>query len=443
MRDHALALVNEEERYFRDLDTVEELLLELGPLLDRFAAEPSVREYLEEMRLDASAVARRYVSEDESHLQALREVRAVWPLDVPSALDDEGDPYLVQFDGWLTVYRESIAHKPGARDDREDPGKSAHAIFTLREALGDPARLPDLYRRVRAVEEDHEHAFRRFSMARRTTSGFSFLRLKALVYQTNPEPLRVAEMEAWFQSHLRIFEEPEFIQAILHGTGAESTTDTPRHKRLAAELRAELRRVCRELRRRIGSTRTRLSLLKTYALRCSWYNARAMADLAASLENARQKEDPLSDDLALFLFDNGLRPLTRAMVGRLVPDLIDPAPPTTPFEDAEVVEPAFYVEAKQYGDHDGALKALRDGARQIWSSAERIRQKYRLDEAFLVVFRRGGPLLVFPDGPTRSGSLSIRGILVDVAPGKESGSRQGDVIHVKGEQLLAEAGRAP
>jgi hypothetical protein len=48
-------------------------------------------------------------------------------------------------------------------------------------------------------------------------------------------------------------------------------------------------------------------------------------------------EDRLTVELARFLFDQGLNPLTKPLIGGLEPDLLDSSVPS-----------AFYVEAKQY-----------------------------------------------------------------------------------------------
>ena len=451
MHDHALALVSQEERFYSELSDVSELLLELGPLFDRLQADPVVREHLATVEREAEDILLEHRATDAANVERLKAIKAQFPPELLKEDPTEGSfrqRYGAQrFDSAAADSDDAIAEVTGP-DNREDPGRAKPLAFHLRVMLRidqsnpEPHKL-ELERRIHEVEEDQAHAFRAFSVRRRTAAGFSLARIRYLLNQLNPRPEHTGGWEEYLADrHHVVIAKPEKLRDIVHGTwrlGDE--TERREAEEVDRAIRKEVLRVCRDLRRRIGATRSRVALVNAYALRCSWYDAKAMQELAKSLERSSQKEDPLSDHLARFLFDNGLRPLTRAMVGRLVPDVFDPSP-TSPAADPrdlpEVTEPAFYIEAKQYVDDSGALKAIRDGARQIWSSADRIRKRYALNEAFLVVFRRGGPLLRFPDGPVRSDSLAVRCVLVDVAGGEVSGSRQGAIIHVKPEQILAE-----
>lgn len=443
MREHALALLDQEETFFLQHSDAPGLLLELAPLLERLRANPTLKDHLDAMERESSEAVTRLRATDDANIERLKVIRADFPIMPPpeegSAVWALGD--LRDFD--RAVEKPSSIGEVSSPDDRDDPGKAKRVAFMLRVALREDASKPDptkemLHARIKVVEEEQAHAFRDFSVRRRTMAGFSLQRLLFVLNQINPRPEHHGGWDEYLADrHRTIFGEPEILHDMVHGGWHVNDEKARRDvERVEQALRREVRRVCGDLRRRVGSSRSRVALVNAYALRCSWYDAPAMAELAKKLASKTQKEDPLSDHLARFLFDYGLRPLTRAMVGRLVPDIIDPSP--SPMStDLGIPEPAFYVEAKQFIDKAGARKAVRDGSRQIWSSADRIRKRYSLDEAFLVVFRRGGPLLRFPDSVT-SGTLTVRPVLVDVAGGTSSGSRQGEVIHVKPEEILAE-----
>jgi hypothetical protein len=442
MRDNALSLVADEETFFLSHDGAAELLLELGPLLERFRADAIVCEHLDDMARDARDVLARARAVDDANVERLRQIRGA----LPQRVIDEAlaDPVDGARERWSLPNFDTAIDQPvgleqvSSYDDTQDRSRTRELAFHLLVALCIGEEHPDrevdeIGWAIRAVQNDQEHAFRETSVKRRTMAGFALQRLEFILDQLNPTPEHRADWDAYMAENLhQVLGRPHFLRSLVHGGSPASDSRRRDDVTLVDRvLRIEVRRVCRDLRRRISATRSRVALIRDYALRCSWYDAAEMAKTAAKLVGKRTpKEDPLSDHLARFLFDAGLRPLTRAMIGRLVPDAFD----GTPFDRWES---SFYVEAKQYVDDRGAAKAIRDGARQIWNSADRIRMRYPMREAFLVVFRRGGPHLRFPD-EVRSGDLVVRPVLVDVASGKSSGSRAGKTIHVSEEQLLAD-----
>jgi hypothetical protein len=62
-------------------------------------------------------------------------------------------------------------------------------------------------------------------------------------------------------------------------------------------------------------------------------------------------------------------------------------------------------------------------------------------EAYLLVFRLGGPLLVF-DGFVKNGDRTLSPVLVDIAPNEVKGSRAKSAsIHISADQLLPTTAR--
>jgi hypothetical protein len=73
----------------------------------------------------------------------------------------------------------------------------------------------------------------------------------------------------------------------------------------------------------------------------------------------------------------------------------------------------FYVEAKQYAGQHPATQIRRAFA-QVWSTWARLRQAYASSEAFLVIFRRSGPLVELP-GVIRHDAIKLYPIVADIS----------------------------
>ncbi len=412
-------------------------LLELDAFVERVRANATIAEQLEAMQSDVRTLLDSYAAHDAKLVDELVSHRRLLALNAPvdeSSAPDSERMNLPHFD--VLAGKKMDRVEAPSWDERSDPAVSAKLIEILaaripgedETAAFDPTAkqiLADLRRNVRRFREDHTHAWQRFSMRRQTSAGFAWNRLDLVTRQLNPTPNRgLPDPVYWEENHRELIVKPDFLREMVHGNASASNAETQLLQWGIPLLHEDVGRVCEDLRRRIGSVRSRAALLTAYALRCSWYDADGIKRLVESIEDEKQKEDRLSEHLALFLFDNGQRPLTRPTVGRLEPDLFEPMAFT----------PAFYVEAKQYVDDDGARRAVREGARQIWSTAARIRNRYPLEEAFLVIFRRGGGLLRFA-GEARAAGLVVRPVLVDVAPSSESGHAQKKILDVTVEDL--------
>jgi hypothetical protein len=147
-------------------------------------------------------------------------------------------------------------------------------------------------------------------------------------------------------------------------------------------MRADARRVYEHVRARIGAELSLRAVFERYRQRSAWYDAERLRAIARS--GAGKPEDRLTETLAAYLFDHGLNPLTRPLVGKVQPDVLGVG-----------AKFSFYVEAKQYTD--GAATYLRKGMQQVWDMLDEIRgSSLDVAEAFYVVYRRGGPRYSFP-----------------------------------------------
>jgi hypothetical protein len=172
-------------------------------------------------------------------------------------------------------------------------------------------------------------------------------------------------------------------------------------------MRSDTKRVYEHVRMRIGAERSLLAVFERYRQRCVWYEAERLRAVAAS--GPGKPEDRLTETLAAYLFDHGLNPLTRPLVGRVQPDLLGQGSPFS-----------FYVEAKQYTK--AAPGYLLKGMHQVWDMLDELRGKnLDVSEAYYVIFRRGGPRYSFePRVQYRDRVVHI--LVIDIAPTNQRGS---------------------
>lgn len=144
------------------------------------------------------------------------------------------------------------------------------------------------------------------------------------------------------------------------------------------------------------------------------------------IASGARAEAKLTAELALYLFDHGLNPLTDVNFGPLRPDLLTSSHGSVP---------TLYVEAKQY-EADGR-RVVVEAMRQVWDTAGLMTaEPYEVHEAFLVVFRRGGPRLELPD-VVRGPRLTVYPILIDIGNPSERGSRRAETPVLVTEAELA------
>lgn len=163
------------------------------------------------------------------------------------------------------------------------------------------------------------------------------------------------------------------------------------------------------LQTKLAEGRSRAAVVRRYVARCeSFDRARLLEAIEAAKANGRI-EGMLTLDFARYLFDVGFNPIVDPEVAGLRPDVLDPAS-----------DSSFYVEAKQYKKTN--LRQLQRNVAQVFDTWGRLRNRYDLPEAFLLVFRRGGRLVELPAAIKVKGrTLHLH--LVDLALAGETGSR--------------------
>jgi hypothetical protein len=275
---------------------------------------------------------------------------------------------------------------------------------------------------VRQAETDHDRARRAFLVANRMSAGASWMRLRSFASSlVPPAGKHVASDGAWafLDKYLEALPQVRVGNAALGlGTHDHEKGDVVRYR---AQVLQDLETFEEELLHRIGLYWSHRALLQRFKTRCERFESEKLRALVDA--NSGSAENALTLIAAEYLFDAGLNPLFDAAVVKLSPDLFDATTPS-----------ALYIETKQYAA--SPRKELLEAPWQIWDTWHELDGQHDVREAFLLVFRRGGPLVTF-DEFARHGGRTLYPILVDIAETRTKGSRASEApIHISAVELL-------
>jgi hypothetical protein len=300
------------------------------------------------------------------------------------------------------------------QDPSDVPSEDEPPTEAKQHELGrDP--LDSWRRRLGNVQRRYDYAVRLLKLRTRTSAGLALLKLEAVPDQLNPparllddddDDVRAAnDLVRWVNSESHSLFKLAWQQS-LDAAGLRIIDER------VAELRDAVERLREELRRRIGTTCSRLALVYRFKLRCEWHDRDRMLAVADDDRLPGGPEDRLTGEFARYLFDAGLSPLTKRLAGGLQPDLLDPAA-------------SFYVEAKQYASSSARADIVKSVA-QVLDTVGHLRGgPYAVDEAFCVVFRRDGPYYDLPQ-VLQTETYRLHLVLVDLAPATAAGRSQQD-----------------
>ena len=289
--------------------------------------------------------------------------------------------------------------------------------------------LDDVRARLRQIGDEQGHARQSFSLRIHTDPGIAFLRLGGFVRELIPRPppdfASAGEADNYRASRTlkRIASGFAFIEtALLRPLDQLDRAELGVVEQRVHELRPLVTRVYEELRLRVGLRRSQAAVVTRFKERCEWHDR----DRLQAIED----EDELTAELARYLFDSGLSPLTRPRTAGLEPDLLH-------------VGSHLYVEAKTYARSDRA-RLFKRGVRQVASTVERLRSaNIEIWDVLYVVFRRDGPLYDLP-AEVPYANWTLRPLLIDVAPAESAGSQQKHaVISIPLDELSAEIAARP
>jgi hypothetical protein len=265
--------------------------------------------------------------------------------------------------------------------------RSKDNAFPPKDGAPDP--LQPWRRRLANVQARYGYAVRLMRLRLRTSAGFALVKLEAVVDELNP-PATDGDRGA---------------DTALFKLAWQQSTDDAEVKVIdhrVRELRNAVEWLHEDLRRRIGSTRSWLALVHRYRQRCEWHDRERMLAVAEADRRAGQPDDRLTGELARYLFDAGLSPLTRLLTGARRTDTFD-------------LNASWYVEATQYGAADtradilDRVSRVRDSVGALRGTPDAVR------EALCVIVRRDGPAYDLP-AVLDSETYRLHLVLINLAP---------------------------
>lgn len=393
----------------------------IEPFLAALQSDPVVATLIEDILEDVANVVGAMEEADGEVAVELRALRAEFAELEPAA----------RFENTLALFDELAEAEPAAFTGEGVGGRAAPLLAILREL--DAETRPTGPRLVRDPEEQpadplaawraslagvlHRYfrALRSMRLRVRASAGLALLKLDATVDALNPPDVRT---DAAGRLDMTSVADLALFNAVW-----SERPDTALLEDRVAELRDCVERVGDELCVRLGTTRSRAALVQRFKHRCEWHDRGRMLAVANDDRLGGGVGDRLTAELARYLFDAGLNPITR-LLGQ--PPASERFDPTT----------TFYVEAAQYSDgvtrdelpsavHRAlhAMRALRAGGLE-------------LDEGWLVFLRRGGPRFNLPE-LLRTEDCRLHLTVIDLAPVTEPAHEPEPTITVPAAELLS------
>jgi hypothetical protein len=313
--------------------------------------------------------------------------------------------------------------------------KDAAYLLEAEPGEAEPAALGQWRRRLWNLQRRYDHALRRMTLRVKTSAGLALLKLDAASEALNP-PVRPLDGDGDSSRSASAGAASDGIRSVqpedrsLFKAVWREQLDASDHAiidRRVAELRDSVERLREDLHRRIGTTRSRLALVDRFKLRSEWHDRERLVAIAERDGPPGAADDRLTAELARYLFDGGLSPLTREIAeGPQTGYLLDPAA-------------TFYVEARQYGTGSSRGDVVATVA-QVLDNVGRIRNgPYPVDEAVCAIFRRGGRYYDLP-AVVQTRTYRLHLVVVDLAPTHGAGSARGvGPVQIDAAEFLAAA----
>jgi hypothetical protein len=422
---HALSadLLERQLAYLERLSDLE-FLFAVGDSLKALEADPELARHMSDLCCEADDLGRTLREVELDGGIPERTLDRLWD-ELDSGLRDPHHVALVKartrFRSLLADVEHPVVVPLDPNAGGEDDSRIGHLVRMVADFDDDSgARIIDRMRTsFDGVREQQEALHLRQLRLTRTHAGVALLRMRCLAAnhpsgapeeaascprsQERP-PALVVRADAGGRSWARL------LNGLL--TGRDELERLELAPQLLAALRGAASRLILELSSRIGTVRSRLAMIDRYKARCEWHDRERLFQLAEEATGAR--ESSLRDELALYLFDNGLNPISEASLGS--------------HSRADVFHAAardsFVLEAKQYTNGTGLDAALRAAFRQALDTVGNLRGSgYEADEAFVVLFRRGGPRVILPTDPIVADGLSWYLRLINIAPAEADASR--------------------
>jgi hypothetical protein len=297
----------------------------------------------------------------------------------------------------------------------------------------------ELSYRVTDLDELHTYTHREWVNGWRLSAGASLYNLIQVVNRINPEPKdqtawrQMSDEERFNQAFNKAIQERgyEWITDATYGlisrysnySPANMTREQLQQKKDA--LLNDLRRAYESIRQEIGTAKLHSQLMDRYRIRCQWYNQQNLRRLILDDDGQfiRNREEALTRDLALFLYDEGVTVIYRPRFGAHEYDLLE----------LDAKHPMF-IEVKAYKDNS-ARSDLISGISQLHAYLSAYDAHKNIFDAYYVIYRVGGPIYDFPR-EIKANRFTIHTFLVDLGTSEESGRRQTQPVVFTKEEIL-------
>jgi hypothetical protein len=433
-RDEAVAAFERHVQFMLEARD-EDLLFRLPRFIRFMATQPLLSSVCDELSREANTFRNVACAQTTLALDQLRPLVA----EVARLLNEVECGPLNDLAAQLSVVLDSVSlEKPALNDwtvSHDDPHglgpalQELHILLWSADSLDEVRKKSSLQEalaaarmRVLPFKTGRATLLRERLVELRSGGAFALERLKALASAVVPNLNQSDGSDAF----LRLWFQDEGVAEALYGASlldvagppvpmpSFMSTPPPAGNRveklgsLSAEARRDIKLIALDLRLRIDELHSLRTLVARFVARATLFDGNRLRSIATTAPG--HLERVLTTEFATYLFDRGLNPLVDPTVAELRPDLLGTGLPWT-----------MYVEAKQY-DHSLTKRAFIKFAAQVWSTWGRLRANWDVREAFLLVFRRGGPLFRLPD-VVRHGTLTLHPFLVDIAPPAVTGSR--------------------
>lgn len=333
-------------------------------------------------------------------------------------------------------YRTGIPLEPGIMDDDSDVyllikilgQKTARA----RETQGDHFNQ-ELDYKIEDLAALHDYTHKEWFNYKRISPGSALAGLIGVVNRINPEP---KDMSVWRgmtpeqkleHAMKKYFDDSgyEWIKQATYDLIQDRFLESTNFVDKAGTLKNQLKRVYEGIRQEIGTTRLQLELLDRYRIRCQWYNLDELRRRVIDAEGkfVRNREDILTRDLSLYLYDQGVTAIYRPRFGKHEFDLLE----------LDAMEPMF-VEAKAYKDSDARADIIA-GISQLHAYLSAYEAHKQTTNAYYVVYRLGGPNYELPR-QIQTSRFTIYSLLIDLGTSEQSGRRQPQPVIISVTELM-------
>lgn len=453
-------LVDLIDRHFSFLGAqrVPHLVPHLRRTMTMLAAEPRIRVLLQEERRAVESLHEDFDRGTQPVVAVLKQLRQRFAELVPEVDDTSKQCSLERipnYDPWagsFAAFDRVLESQPtqnvlAARPEGADRTLAAQLISILIKKLDQTqharqGNLGDEVEQLRAEIHEQNNAqierWRDYRDAVATAPGADLIYLERLLRNLGSNrfvsPTELEERSLSMTG--RRYVSPASLESAL--SGEESSKESRRRiEHFEETVHRALASLHHGLRLRVGTVRSRLVVFERFKTRCEMHDRERLLVLAktrpgeASTAKLSSKHPPrtkpeqrLTEELARYLFDNGLNPLTEVPIGNARADVLS--------------GDRLYVEAKQYVKGNPAQYVLK-GVSQTAHMVERLSStNLRLDEAFLVVFRRGGKRLVMQT-PVSIGTWMLHCLVVDLGEASESGNRAPEAVELTAAEIRAAA----